>query len=239
VTDFLDAVKNGDADAVAAALLRNPDLTRFAGDYDKTGLHWAAELDRVEVARALLDAGADIEALTSWGATPLEWAATMGSRGVGDLLLTRGARGLTLVVAAGLGMLDVVRARIESGMDLSGEQRPGSYRAADDEWPLDSAHRLGDVVSHAMYAAARNGHTPVVDYLLSLGASVDAKGFFGGTALHWAAINGHRSTVDLLVGRGARLDLRDARFDATPADWAVEGGHQAIADRLRLQSDGA
>jgi ankyrin repeat protein len=232
VTDFLDAVKSGDLDAVTAALQQNPELTRFAGDYAKTGLHWAAEFDRVEVARALLDAGADIEAVTSWAATPLEWAATMGSRRVGDLLLSRGARGLSLVVAAGLGMLDEVRARVEAGLDLGSDERHGAYRAADDEWPPDTAHRLGDGVSHALYAAARNGHTPVVEYLLQRGANVDAKGFFGGTALHWAAINGHRSTVELLLAWGARRDIRDARFDGIPSDWAVEGGHEALAERL-------
>ena len=53
------------------------------------------------------------------------------------------------------------------------------------------------------------------------------------TALHWAAINGHRSTVDLLVARGARLTVRDARWNATPADWATEGGHTDIATALR------
>ena len=68
--------------------------------------------------------------------------------------------------------------------------------------------------------------------LLERGASVDAKGVFGGTALHWAAMNGHRSTVDVLVARGASLTGRDARFDAMPEDWAREGGHGQLADAL-------
>jgi len=50
--------------------------------------------------------------------------------------------------------------------------------------------RTGDVLSHAMYSAARNGHSQVVEYLLDRGAAIDAKGVFGGIGVHWAAING-------------------------------------------------
>lgn len=74
----------------------------------------------------------------------------------------------------------------------------------------------GDVLSDAMYAAARNGQTEVVEYLLDHGALMDVKGVFGATALHWAAINGHRKTVELLIARGASLGIRDERFNSTP-----------------------
>ena len=208
-----------------------------ADEYHKTALHLAAETDQVETAQLLLDAGADIEALTSWGATPLEWASAMGSAKVGDLLLARGASGLTLIVAAGLGKLETVRAIIESGVDLSTHRRRGAPESPDEHWPPDSAHIRGDVLSDAMFAAARNGHTEVVEYLLDRGAQVDAKGVFGGTGLHWAAINGHRETVELLIARGANLAIRDQRFDATPEGWANEGGHIDLANLLRPHVD--
>lgn len=204
-----------------------------ADEYGKTGLHFAAETDQVEIARELLDAGADIEALTSWGATPLDWAAVMGSTTVGDLLVESGASGFTLIVAAGLGKLEHVKAIVTSGTNLSAHRRRGAPASPDDHWPADSAHILGDVLSDAMYAAARNGHTAVVEYLLDHGAVIDAKGVFGATGLHWAAINGHRQTVDLLLARGASLTIRDARFDSTPEDWAREGGHEDLATIFR------
>lgn len=200
---------------------------------DKTALHWAAEKDQPEIARQLLDAGADIEAKTSWGATPLEWAATMGSTSVAELLVARGASGFNLIVAAGLGKLNDVKTIVESGTDLSTQRRRGGPVSPNDDWPSDSAHMLGDVVSDAMYAAARNGHVEVVEYLLDRGAAIDAKGIFGGTGLHWAAINGHRATVKLLIARGASLTIKDKRFDSTPEGWAREGGHTELADLLR------
>ena len=210
---------------------RDPQLARATGAHAKTGLHFAAEKDDVEMARLLLDAGANIESTTEWGATPLEWAAVTGSTRVADLLLARGAAGLSLVTAAALGKLDVVRTIVSHG-DLAGDSRR-VRPASDDEWPSDAACVLGDVLSDAMYSAARNGHDAVVAFLLDAGAHVDAKGFFGATGLHWAAINGHRTTVDLLLERGANRTIRDARFKATPDSWAEEGGHLEIAEALR------
>lgn len=202
--EFLDAAKRGDGPAVADFLRSQPELVRVADEYHKTALHWAAEKNHAETARLLLDAGADIEATTSWGATPLEWAATMGSSSVGDLLLARGAGRFTLIVAAALGKFEEVKFLLDSERD----------------------------VSNALYAAARNGHTEVVEYLLDHGATIDTRGFFGGTGLHWAAINGHRDTVELLIARGASRSIRDEHFDSTPEEWAIEGGHTELATLL-------
>jgi uncharacterized protein len=208
--EFLNAVKRGDEPTVVELLRRQPELITVADEYDKTALHWAAEKDHFEIARVLLDAGADIEAKTNWGDTPLKWAATLGSSKVAELLLGRGARGFDLNVAAALGKLDDVKAMIDSDTDLS-------------------------VVSQAMYSAARNGHTEVASYLLDRGAAIDTKGFFGGTGLHWSAINGHRETVELLIARGANREIRDERFDSTPEGWALEGGHSDVVDLLRAR----
>jgi ankyrin repeat protein len=231
--NFLEAAKQGDARTVSALIALHPELVRATGDHAKTALHWAAESDHLDVAQALVDAGADLEAKTSWGATPLDWAATMGSTRVAELLLSRGASGFSLIVAAALGKRKELEAIVASGADLAAHRRRGAPSTATEHWPADSAHLQGDVLSDALYAAARNGQTGVVEYLLSRGAKVDAKGVFGATALHWAAMNGHADTVALLVSRGARLDLKDERFDATPAGWAEEGAHPQIAETLR------
>ena len=231
--EFLAAIKRGDKDVVTSLIAAHPELLRLAGDGGKTGLHWAAELDQAEVAQILVDAGSDIEARASWGASPLDWAATMGSARAAKFLLSRGASGFNLIIAAGLGKLTDVAAMVESPAGLTLHRRRGAPSAPDNHWPSDSAHILGDVLSDALYGAARNGHTDVVEYLLRHGASVNAKGVFGGTALHWAAMNGHAGTVDLLVARGANLMIEDTRFRATPEAWAVEGGHTEIAASLR------
>jgi len=229
---ILQAARDGDLPAVKRLLSGDPRLVRVADDHLKTPLHWAAEHDRRDVAEMLLDAGADLEAMTSWGATALDWAATMGSTKVADLLLARGAQGMNLVAAASLGKLDLVREFLASGAPLASLAKPAPAEP-DDHWAADSARMKGDVISHVFYCACRNGQTAVAALLLDRGAGVNAKGVFGGTGLHWAAINGHQETVEFLVAHGADLTIRDARFDSTPEGWAAEGKHDEIRELLR------
>ena len=68
---ILQAARDGDAPAVEHLLSGDPRLVRASDEYLKTPLHWAAEHDRRDVAEMLLDAGADLEATTSWDATAL------------------------------------------------------------------------------------------------------------------------------------------------------------------------
>jgi ankyrin repeat protein len=157
----------------------------------------------------------------------------MGSARVADLLLGQGATGLTLITAASLGKLSALRRMIESSEDLSRHRRRDAPIAPDDHWPPDSAHIRRDTISDALYAAARNGHREVVAYLLDHGADIDAKGVFGATGLHWAAINGHQEAAEFLVKQGADLTIRDSKFDATPEEWAQEGGHSAMVELVR------
>jgi ankyrin repeat protein len=51
---------------------------------------------------------------------------------------------------------------------------------------------------------------------------INSKDQSGATALHYAAFGGHRAVVALLVEHGADINVRDAKFGATPAGWAIE-----------------
>ncbi|MHA6785730.1 ankyrin repeat domain-containing protein [Pseudonocardia saturnea] len=52
------------------------------------------------------------------------------------------------------------------------------------------------------------------------------------TALHHAAHVGDAALVRLLLDLGADPEVRDARFDGTPADWAEHGGHPELVSVL-------
>jgi ankyrin repeat protein len=228
VAQMLEAAADGDAARLRALLAEDPRLAHAAGPHGKTPLHLAAEHDRREVAGILLDAGAPIDRRTDWGMTPLEWAACLGKRDVGAALLARGARG-SLFCAAGLGLLDRVRALLRRGsLDTgAGAQvigtTAGQYRRTED--PADSEA----VLSHAFYAAARNGHVKVAACLRAAGADVNHRGFFGAPGLHWAAINGHAAMVAWLLRHRADGSLTDEQFQSTAIGWALEGGHVDIA----------
>ncbi len=234
VKKLIRSAEEGDLPAVRQLIEDNPELVNATGDHRVTALHAAAEKNQTEAAAILLDAGAELEAETTWGMTPLQWAANMGSGEVGGLLVSRGAH-LNLWAAAGLGLVDEVQSFIEPPGHLKpGAEQKRHRQKSDGEWEIIPAPSdFKEAISDGFYVACRNGKTEVARILLGHGANVDSVGFFGGTALHWAAINGHAQTVEFLKQNGARLDLRDEQFQSTPAEWAKEGGHEELAARLK------
>ena len=62
------------------------------GHLGETGLHCAAFWGRDEIARLLIDAGADVNALTERKSTPLHEAARLTNVGMARLLIKRGAK---------------------------------------------------------------------------------------------------------------------------------------------------
>ena len=86
-----DAARRDDADAVRALIADGADVNAAHGD-GMTGLHWAALNGNEEIARLLIDAGAELEAATRLGAhTPLHVAAKAGHGGVVEILAGAGA----------------------------------------------------------------------------------------------------------------------------------------------------
>ncbi len=86
----------------------NPNVRGDDDEHGESPLHWAASSDDVEVARALLDGGADLEMPDGSIGTPLDNAIGYGCWHVAELLAQRGARIEKLWHAAALGRLDVL-----------------------------------------------------------------------------------------------------------------------------------
>ena len=84
------------------------------------------------------------------------------------------------------------------------------------------------------YDDAREDPLPLIVALLDAGAAINAASRQGLTALHVAAALGLGDVVQVLLSRGADFSLRDEGFaHATPLDYALQAGHQAVADLLR------
>ena len=121
-----------------------------AGDTDpgETPLHYAASSDDADVAEALIEGGADIEAPDGSIGTPLDNAVGYGCWHVARLLVTRGARVDKAWHAAALGMLG----RLEA---ILGDDPPA------------------EVVSQAFWHACAGGQRRAAEYLLSRGADLN------------------------------------------------------------------
>jgi hypothetical protein len=155
---------------------------RFTGSHRETPLHWAASSDDVEVLDALLDAGADIEAVGGVIAdgTPLTDASVFGQWRAARRLLERGAVP-SFWEAATMGLLDRVTAAWDSA-------EPPSTQA----------------VTEAFWGACHGGQRVTAEFLLDRGADVNWIGWGDQTPLDAAEADGFTELAAWLRGIGAR-----------------------------------
>jgi len=83
-----EAARDGDLKQVEALVKAHPDLVNSIDEkYGQTPLHIAAFNDRMDVAKVLLAAKADVNAKAKNGSTPLHLAAAKGNKDMVELLL--------------------------------------------------------------------------------------------------------------------------------------------------------
>lgn len=88
---FVEAVRKDRIDEVRAFLLKGGDVNSRDVFGDNSGLHWAARLGLAEMARLLIDNGADLNIRNDEGFTPLHWAAGEGQKELVVILIVHGA----------------------------------------------------------------------------------------------------------------------------------------------------
>jgi len=218
---------------------RNPGLLEFVAENPVRRGTLPANI--VEVARAILDAGANGDqsaldetlGLVCSGRVPRECHV---QEPLIDLLCGYGADpNYGMLPALPHGEFEAVDALLRNGarVDLpvaAGLGRTEDCRGLTGGASADGRHR-------ALALAAQFGHAEIVRLLLDAGEDPDRYnpvGFHGhSTPLHQAAAGGHLEVVRLLVERGARLDLKDALWQGTPAGWAAHEGRAEVEAYLR------
>ena len=90
---------------------------------------------------------------------------------------------------------------------------------------------LIDVGGSPLYIAALNGQRAMVQLLLANGADVNARQYYGNTALSVAAEHGFVSVAETLLAAKADVNTQDSQ-GYTPLIRAVRGDHLAVAELL-------
>ena len=89
-TNIHDATKKGNFSKVKFILMRRPELVTVRANDGETALHKAANNGYEEIVKLLLAHGAEVNAISHKGHTPLHRAAR-GHKEIAELLLTHGA----------------------------------------------------------------------------------------------------------------------------------------------------
>lgn len=170
-------------------------------EYDgTTPLMRAVHAERHEIAKLLIDAGADVRRANSYGVTALYLAARAGDAFATRMLLTAGADAnaalpageAVLLTAVRAGDADVVRALLTGGVEGVSLAELGEARAA------------ARIAESAGYSAPSNPAL-AMNY-----ADVNVRErWYGRTALMVAAVEGHAEVAQLLVEAGADVNILD------------------------------
>jgi ankyrin repeat protein len=220
---LLAAVDKGEVPKVTELLNSRPALASAHGPDGRTPLHVAAQCNDPNLATILIAYGADINArFGQWGHSPLSWAATCNAPECAATLLQLGADA-DLFSAAGIGSFEHVRACFDANdVLIPGSSRTGSSRYAPDGTLLPCPPPTArEQISDALYLACRNGHSEVVEFLLTKDPDLAFRAYQSGTALHWAYFGGSRRVVELLEQHGADPMARDTGLGCTPRSFGI------------------
>ncbi len=258
-TALHQAAQAGELDRVLALLLTGTEVDTVGGQ-GRSPLMTAIAATQLEVARALLAAGANPQAQDHAGNSPLFYAASGGPEAARLLLEhganahTRNALGQTpLAGAALLGKAEVVSLLLAAGAPVTSDSSTcrgrcgrGALAQATLGGHLDIAKTLlangaeidpilGDD-RRLLHLAADRGNATAVGFLLDNGADPDTRAGTTSccpkeTPLIAAARAGHPNVIQQLVKGGADLEAYDAE-GVTPLQWAAREGHHEVSRNL-------
>jgi hypothetical protein len=260
-----DAIIAGDVGALRALLSAHPELIRerstrghhapllhFISANGVEGYRQITPPNIVEVAKVLLDAGAEVDATSEaygGGSKALGLVATSAHPRVAgvqiplmDLLLEHGAvlDGEDVRAALANGCPEAARALVERGARID------NVAAAAGIGQLDLVKRLAisatkQDLERALSMAAQYGTYEILEYLLDMGVDVAAPSRM--SALHEASGRANLDMVKLLIERGAPLEMKNSyggtvldstlwfAYHVSPAEFASRD-YPAVIDAL-------
>ena len=186
-----------------------------------TPLHYATNKGHKEIAELLIEEGADVNAKSDGGLTPLDTAIFARKTETVDLLRKHGGKTGKELKAAGKPTEPVAEAA-----KVRTSCRSDTARTADSQ----STSYLN--LLHDSRCCCNRKYEAVKQHLAAE-TNVNTKDNKGDqTPLHYASVMGHEEIVELLIDNDADVNLKCSTGD-TPLDWAMNFNHIETASILR------
>ena len=228
---WISALKTGDVSTVKRQLAANPGLaTRpdrrldtINGRCDVFPLRFAVAQNNRELATALVEAGADVNARDPHGnmlqaADAVELVDWLIDRGA-DVNGTGYESGNAVILASFKAQIEKIHRLIAHGANVN---QPAG----------DDGRTALHVASGWGYKGDRS--LAVISLLLENGADINARDKRNQTPLHWAVQERNRGAVELLLRRGADRSCHDSD-GKVPLDYSED---EAVTALLKAESDG-
>ena len=220
-TPLIWAVIKGNLKSAEFLLSEGANVNATTG-YGRSALHFASveETDDFDLAKLLVENGANLEEKTNDGYTPLICAVEKGNSKVVEFLLSKGAN-INATTEDGISALHIVSR--DDDLDLIKFFITEGAK-------LESKDIAGNT---PLIWAVNEGNSKIVEYLLSKGANVNALTSDGRTALHFASeeVGDDCSLAKLLVANGAKVNKK-TNDGYTPLICAVKEGNINIVKFL-------
>lgn len=189
---LMTAARVGNTEAVRALVARGARVNATGSSRGQTALMWAVANRHPDVARILIENGADVRARSRTEDVVVQRGSRYGGvvsqqRAVTERSVATTPQGgsTPLLFAARSGDAASARLLIAAGADVNETAPDGTS---------------------VLVMASHSGHSPLVVSLLELGANPDAAGS-GYTALHAAVLRGDLNMVTQLISHGAHVNV--------------------------------
>ena len=209
----------------------------------------AANDGNIKAVKQHLAAGADVNAKSKFGRTPLHHAAVDGRKEIAELLIAQGAD-VNAKIADGYTPLDTAinynqseitallrkhGGKTKKELEAAGNPTEPVVEAATPETPTAKAPNI------SISKAVDSGNLEAVKQHIAAGTNLNKKDFAGLSLLHWAADYGHKEIAKLLIANGADVNAGRPLLDnemkiyygETPLDMALSEKNKETADLLR------
>lgn len=244
------AANTGNVAAVKKLLEKGADVNaRSSMYYNSTALMEIAANEDVTMATYLIENGANVHLVDSFGDPAMNWAAYYGHVSFVDLLVKNGAsweieseQGTAIEVAMKQWNDPLLKYFIEAGAGtaLAGEAqelaeavRRGEVERVQTLLGANaSPDQVDELATPILINAASAGNVEIAQLLLEAGAKPDIMNRVGQTALSRAAYFKHKPVIELLLAYRADVNQTDDHYQLSPLISAAAGGDAAIGQLL-------